>query len=177
MISMSNIPTFESSRLLLRPFQNEDFEPMAQFFASELSRPYGGPCSRDEAWRKFAVYSGHWVLRGYGPWALEDKGSGQFVGLCGLWFPEGFPEPEISWALIPGQHGKGYATEAARRALQAAYEHFGWQTAVSVIATDNAASHAVAQRLGAKRERTIAFRGAQADVYRHVGLDNLKSMQ
>jgi RimJ/RimL family protein N-acetyltransferase len=91
------IPEFETPRLKLRAFRNEDFEPMAMFYASEVSRPYGGPCSRDEAWRKFAVYSGHWVLRGYGPWALEAKDSGQFVGLCGLWFPEGFPEPEISW--------------------------------------------------------------------------------
>lgn len=170
---MSIIPVFQSPRLLLRAFKPDDFEPMAGFYASEVSRPYGGPCSRDEAWRKFAVYSGHWVLRGYGPWALEEKGSGQFVGLCGMWFPEGFPEPEISWALIPGQHGKGYATEAARRALQAAYENFGWKTAVSVIATDNAASHAVAQRLGAKVESRIAFRGAQADVYRHASLNVL----
>ena len=170
---MTYIPAFESPRLLLRAFKPDDFEPMVGFYASEVSRPYGGPCSRDEAWRKFAVYSGHWVLRGYGPWALEEKGSGQFVGLCGMWFPEGFPEPEISWALIPGQHGKGYATEAARRALQAAYENFGWKTAVSVIATDNAASHAVAQRLGAKLETRIPFRGGEADVYRHVSLDVL----
>jgi RimJ/RimL family protein N-acetyltransferase len=177
MITKMNIPAFESPRLLLRAFKPDDFEPMAGFYASEVSRPYGGPCSRDEAWRKFAVYSGHWVLRGFGPWALEEKGTGQFVGLCGMWFPEGFPEPEISWALIPGQHGKGYATEAARRALQAAYEDFGWKTAVSVIATDNAASHAVAQRLGAQRERTIPFRGGQADVYRHVSLDALRNQR
>jgi RimJ/RimL family protein N-acetyltransferase len=144
MLHMTNIPTFESSRLLLRAFTPDDFEPMAAFYASEVSRPYGGPCSRDEAWRKFAVYSGHWVLRGYGPWALEAKDTGAFVGLCGMWFPEGFPEPEISWALIPGQHGKGYATEAA-----------------------------VAERLGAKQESRIAFRGGQADVYRHVSLDAL----
>ena len=171
---MTNIPEFESPRLRLRAFKNQDFEPMAEFYASEVSCSYGGPCSRDEAWRKFAVYSGHWVLRGFGPWALEEKASGQFVGLCGMWFPEGFPEPEISWALIPRQHGKGYATEAARRALQAAYEDFGWKTAVSVIAADNAASHAVAQRLGAKVESRIAFRGGQADVYRHAGLEALQ---
>jgi RimJ/RimL family protein N-acetyltransferase len=60
------------------------------------------------------------------------------------------------------------------RALQAAYEDFGWKTAVSVIAVDNAASHAVALRLGAKVESRIAFRGGQADVYRHLWLDALK---
>ena len=176
-IGMLNIPEFKSARLRLRAFTPDDFEPMAQFFASEVSRPYGGPCSRDDAWRKFAVYSGHWMLRGFGPWALEALDSGAFVGLCGMWFPEGFPEPEISWALIPGQHGKGYATEAARRALQAAYEDFGWKTAASVIAVDNAASHAVAQRLGAKVESRIAFRGGQADVYRHLTLHALRASE
>jgi RimJ/RimL family protein N-acetyltransferase len=115
------------------------------------------------------VYPGHWALRGYGPWALEEKASGAFVGLAGLWFPHGWVEPEITWALLPGQHGKGYATEAAKRSLQAAYEHFGWTTAVSVISTDNAASLAVAERLGAQRESTIPFRQGLAHVYRHAG--------
>ena len=163
------IPVFESERLLLRAFRQSDFEPMAAFFADPVSASYGGPCQRDDAWRKFAVYSGHWALRGYGPWALEDKASGAYVGLAGLWFPEGWVEPEITWALVPGHHGKGYATEAAQRSLQAAYEHFGWTTAVSVIATDNAASRAVADRMGAQLERTIDFRQGQAHVYRHCG--------
>lgn len=168
------IPSFETTRLRLRPFTEADFAPMAAFFASPVSASYGGPCDRVEAWRKFAVYSGHWALRGYGPWALEEKASGIYVGLAGLWFPEGWVEPEITWALVPGQHGKGYATEAAQRALQAAYQHFGWTTAVSVIATDNAASLAVAQRLGATWERTIPFRGHQAHVYRHRSPQDLR---
>lgn len=168
------IPTFESERLVLRAFAPDDFESMATFFADPVSASYGGPCQRDDAWRKFAVYPGHWALRGYGPWALEEKATGAFVGLAGLWFPEGWVEPEITWALLPGQHGKGYATEAAKRSLQAAYEDFGWTTAVSVITTSNAASLAVAERLQAQRESTIPFRGGQAHVYRHVGLDALR---
>lgn len=162
------IPSFTSDRLLLRPFTQDDFEPMAAFFADPVSSSYGGPCGRDEAWRKFAVYSGHWVLRGFGPWAVQEKSTGAFVGVAGLWFPEGWSEPEITWALVPGQHGKGYATEAAKRSLQAAYEHFGWTTAISVVATDNPASMAVAERLGAQRECSIPFRHGLAHVYRHV---------
>jgi RimJ/RimL family protein N-acetyltransferase len=164
-----SIPTFESDRLILRPFTQADFEPMATFFADPVSASYGGPCPRDEAWRKFAVYSGHWLLRGFGPWALEEKNTGTYVGVAGLWYPEGWAEPEITWALMPQHHGKGYATEAAKRSLQAAYTHFGWRTAVSVIATDNHASLAVAKRMGAQLERTIPFRQQQAHVYRHAG--------
>lgn len=166
---LATIPCFTSERLVLRAFTSDDFEPMADFFADPVSSSYGGPCGRDEAWRKFAVYSGHWVLRGFGPWALEEKASGAFVGVSGLWYPEGWSEPEITWALVPGQHGKGYATEAAKRSLQAAYEHFGWTTAISVVATNNPASIAVAERLGARYESTIPFRQGQAHVYRHRG--------
>lgn len=161
------IPRFESERLLLRPFCEADFDGLAAFFAHPVSATYGGPCGRDEAWRKFAAYLGHWALRGYGPWALERLSDGAFIGLAGLWFPEGWLEPEITWALRPEHQGQGYATEAARRALQAAYQHFGWTTAVSVVAAGNAASSAVAERLGARLERRIPFRGGEGLVYRH----------
>lgn len=165
----SPIPTLESRRLILRPFQPADFEPMAAFFSDPVSTYYGGTCGRDDAWRRFAVYPGHWLLRGYGPWALEEKASGTYVGLAGLWYPEGWVEPEITWALVPGQHGKGFATEGARRALRAAYDDFGWTTAVSVVSVNNLASQAVAQRLGATLERPIDYRHGPAYLYRHAG--------
>jgi len=140
---------------------------MAAFYASDVSKFYGGPCSREEAWRKFAVYPGHWALRGFGPWALEEKASGEYVGLTGLWFPEAWPEPEITWALVQQHHGKGFATEAAARSIQAAYEDFGWTTAVSVLALKNEASARVAQRLGSVNEGEIPFRYGTANLWRH----------
>ncbi len=167
------IPTLTSERLALVPLdEGRHFEHMARFFADPVSQTYGGPCSRDDAWRKFAVYLGHWAIRGYGPWAVELAGGGPFVGITGLWFPEGWPEPEITWALLPEHHGNGYATEAAGRALRAAYEDFGWRTAVSVIRTDNTPSIAVAERLGARPERLVPFRwGGEAHLYRHRSPD------
>ncbi|MEM9202720.1 MAG: GNAT family N-acetyltransferase [Actinomycetota bacterium] len=167
--------THETDRLTLRGFREADFEPMAAFFADPVSAFYGGPCDRDDAWRKFAVYSGHWVLRGYGPWALERKDTGEFIGLCGPWYPEGWFEPEITWALVPGHHGHGFATEAAHAALDLAYREFGWTTAVSVVAVANQASAAVARRLGAAVEQQIEARYGPADVYRHVGPGSLTS--
>jgi RimJ/RimL family protein N-acetyltransferase len=162
------VPTLETDRLVMREFRADDFEPMAMFYADPVSRFYGGPCGREEAWRKFAMYPGHWTLRGYGPWALELRSTGEYVGLCGLWYPDGWIEPEITWALIPEFHGHGYATEAAGRALRAAYDDFGWNTAISVIALDNAASVAVATRLGARFEAEVEYRYGRAALYRHV---------
>jgi ribosomal-protein-alanine N-acetyltransferase len=163
-----DVPTLETDRIVMREFRGDDFEPMAGFYADPVSRFYGGPCDRQEAWRKFAMYPGHWALRGFGPWALEIKATGEYIGLCGLWYPDGWIEPEITWALLPAHHGNGYATEAARRALRSAYDDFGWPTAVSVIAVDNAPSMAVATRLGATFEREVDYRYGRASLYRHA---------
>lgn len=166
--SVTTMPRLTTDRLLLREFRGDDFEAMADFYASPVSRFYGGPCNREEGWRKFAAYAGHWSLRGFGPWALEETATGQFVGLCGPWYPEGWIEPEITWALAPSAHGRGLATEAATRALRSAYEDFGWTTAVSVISVDNAASLALAERLGATHERDVEYRYGSARLYRHL---------
>lgn len=161
------VPTIHTERLVLRAFRGSDAEPMTVFFADPISEFYGGPLGADDAWRRFAMYPGHWFLRGYGPWAIEVRETGQYVGLTGPWYPAGWIEPEITWALVPGQHGHGYATEAAAAALAATYELFEWPTAVSVIATANSASIRVAERLGAVREREVTYRYGDAFLYRH----------
>ena len=166
------IPILETKRLLLRDFRESDFPAFADFFASDRSSFYTGPCDRPTAWRKFAIYPGHWALKGFGPWALEEKETGVFVGLSGLWNPEGWPEPEITWALMNGATGKGYASEAADRARRYAFETMGWTRIISCIAPENAASIRVATRLGAVCEGDVAFPYGTARLYRHRAPDD-----
>ena len=68
------------------------------------------------------------------------------LGLVGLWFPEGWHEPEIGWILFEGAEGRGIAREAAEAARAHAYGTLGWTTAVSVIHPGNARSIALADR-------------------------------
>jgi RimJ/RimL family protein N-acetyltransferase len=98
-----------------------------------------------------ATFRGHWDLRGYSMWALEDKASGRCVGWCGCWYPEGWPAPEIGWTLAKPHWGKGYAIEAARRALAFARDDLKWSRVIHVINPANARSIAVATRLGSRR--------------------------
>lgn len=167
------IPTLHSERLTLREFVPTDFDAVASFFADPVSYMYGGPCDRVTAWRKFAAWLGHWALLDFGPWAIEETETGAFAGWTGMWGPEGWPEPEITWALLPQFHGMGYATEGARRALQSAYEDFGWSTAISLIDDRNEASTAVARRLGAMPERAADVFGDPGTIYRHLAPDEL----
>jgi RimJ/RimL family protein N-acetyltransferase len=161
-------PTLETERLRLRPWRGEDLEVFSDFMAdAEDTRFIGGPLSRDDTWRRVAMLIGHWTLRGFGNWVLEAKTSGEFVGYGGLWCPEGWPDRELMWGLLPAFRGRGYATEAAVRARNYAYGELGWTTIVSYIAPANRPSRAVAERLGARREGSIELRGGVADVWRH----------
>lgn len=163
------IPRLETERLVLRALTQADFEPLAAFFASDEARFVGGPMDRVAAWRQVAASAGSWVLRGYGEFAVEEKASGRIAGLVGPWFPEGWPEQEIGWIVLPAFHRKGYGYEAAARAIRFAYEELGWTTAVSCIAAENASSMKLAVKLGAVREGEAEFKPyGRLPFFRHL---------
>ena len=170
------IPEIETERLRLRAHRPEDFEPLAAFYATKRSAGVGGPMSRGRTWRGFASVVGHWVLRGYGFWAIEEKASGAYCGNVGLWYPEDWPEPEIGWTMMGDAEGRGIAHEAALASRDYAYETLGWTTAISLIAPDNTRSQTLAQRLGAQHERdwTHETYGVM-QIWRHLSPNELKT--
>jgi RimJ/RimL family protein N-acetyltransferase len=114
----------------------------------EASRFVGGPQPRSVAWRGMLQVSGAWAIQGFSMFAAIEKASGRWVGRLGPWFPEGWPGPEVGWALIPEVRGKGYATEGAAATIDWAFDQLGWREVVHCIAPENLASQAVARRLG-----------------------------
>jgi RimJ/RimL family protein N-acetyltransferase len=159
--------TLTTDRLLLRPFRHEDIDAYAAFCADpEVMRFLGdgGTLARDDAWRQMAMLAGHWTLRGYGMWVLEERASGSFVGRAGLHYPDGWPEPEIGWALARPFWGRGLAYEAGRAAMDYAFMQLGWKRAISLIDAANTRSIRLAERLGERHERDVTVRG------HHVGL-------
>jgi RimJ/RimL family protein N-acetyltransferase len=145
------IPTLETERLLLRPWRPEDIDEYAAIVANpEVMRFLGDgkPLSRPDAWRQLAMLAGHWSLRGYGFWAVEERATGRLAGRIGLFYPEGWPDFELGWTLGRDFWGKGYATEGARRALAYAFTELDRDHLISLIHPDNHASIRVAERLG-----------------------------
>jgi RimJ/RimL family protein N-acetyltransferase len=111
---------------------------------------------------------GHWQLRGYGIWAVEEKATGRLLGRIGLFKPEGWPGFELGWVLGRDAWGKGYATEGARRALDYAFTELRYDHVISLIHPENRASVRVAERIGEKLEGRTELFGHDALVY---GLD------
>jgi len=143
--------TLQTERLILRMFREEDFEQHARICADpEVTRflGEGRPLSRFEAWRSLAAILGHWQLRGYGPWAVEERATGKLIGRIGFFYPEGWPDFELGWVLGREFWGKGYAGEGARRALAYAFTEMGRDHVISLIHPDNTGSIKVAERLG-----------------------------
>jgi RimJ/RimL family protein N-acetyltransferase len=165
---MIDIPQLETERLRLTAFGERHFEAYASMLADASSTRFigdGEPLDRMNAWRSMAMLLGHWALRGYGMWAVELKDSGEFVGRVGLHNPEGWPDLELGWMLMPTQRRHGYATEAARAALDFAFNRVGALRAISLIRVENSASEKVARRLGGRQATTIDFLGKSTLVY------------
>ncbi|MDP2064142.1 MAG: GNAT family N-acetyltransferase [Phaeovulum sp.] len=162
-----HIPVLETERLVLRANRFEDFEPYAAFYQTGRAALRGGLRDRWNAWRSFCAESGHWVIRGYGFFAVEEKATGSYVGQVGPYFPDGWPEPEIGWMVIAGFEGKGYAHEAAVAARDFAFAKLGWRTAISVIHPQNERSQSLARRMGARLEGTAEVLGSAAQVWHH----------
>ena len=164
---MMTAPTIHTERLTLRPHRLEDFDAYAEMWASEDSKFMGGPEDRNMAWHLFAAEIASWDLQGWGYWALERTEDGALLGGCGLAYPPIFPERELGWYAYRSHRGQGYVTEAARAARDYAFDTLGWTTLVSYIDPPNAASIAVAERLGATRDKAAAVPSEGDLAYRH----------
>jgi len=164
------VPTeLETERLILRQFRDDDWQDLHQYYASEAATKFtvGRVFTEGETWRIMATMIGHWHLRGYGPYALESKETGEVVGVAGFWYPNDWPHLEIKWALAPKHWGKGYASEAARAVQQAGLKHMPDTALISFIHSDNTASIKLAQAVGAVFESEEEFRGGLWHIYRH----------
>jgi RimJ/RimL family protein N-acetyltransferase len=167
-------PIIETERLRLRGLCAGDFPAIAEFYKSDRSSMVGGPATEEQSWRFLAAEIGHWTLRGYGRWGVEEKDTGKFCGVIGLWNPNGWPEPELGWDLMNGFEGKGYATEAALAARNYAYSTLEWPTLISLVVLANTGSAAVAKRLGATKDGQFTHaRFGTMDIYRHPAPETL----
>ena len=157
----------ETERLLLRQLKDEDWRDMHQLYCDEEVTRFtlGRVLTEGESWRTMASLIGHWQLRGYGPYAAEEKSSGKVVGPIGFWYPNDWPAPEIKYALARDFWGKGYAREAVRAVQKVGARYLPDINLISFIHSDNAASIKLARVLQATFEQTVQFRGASWFAY------------
>lgn len=134
-----NIPVLETERLILRALRVDDLDGFFSIYAdADHARFVSRVADRAKAFDKMCSLMGHWVLRGYGRFAVEEKSTRRFIGHVGASYLDDAREPELNYSFVPEAGGRGLATEACFAALRYLYEVHGWQTAISEINTMNA---------------------------------------
>jgi len=151
-----------TERLILREWRDADLEPFAalngdrrvmEFFPAPLDRT---------ASDAFAIrIRKEFALHPFGRWAVEAPGVAPFIGFVGLSVPNftAFFTPcvEIGWRLAFSHWGKGYATEAARAAIDFGFKSAGLPEIVSFTTPLNVRSVRVMEKLGMKRNPAEDF--------------------
>jgi RimJ/RimL family protein N-acetyltransferase len=155
------LPVLETARLRLRPRTLADLEDCLAMDREpgalrwiDWPWPTGG--WDDEAAHRELIRSRtlHPYPPGLGYWAVARREQpDEFLGWV-LLIPEGMrgPRTEIGWRMRTAERGRGYATEAAGALLRHGFETLGAQRIVAVMYRGNAASMAVAGKLGFRQD-------------------------
>ena len=166
-------PRLETQRLVLRTYTAGDHDCVHRLASDpEIFRySHHGPLRSEESWAMLLRHVGHWTLRGWGVFGVEEKESAALVGQAGLCDfrrrlgPRFDGVPEITWSFEPQVQTRGYATEASQAALDWIERTQGTERTVCLIHEDNAASHRVAAKLGYREFARIDYRGYPAILF------------
>ena len=146
-----------TARLMLREWRDEDVGGVRR----DVGRSPGDALSAAAEPDWVSRMRAHWREHGFGQFVVELPGEAPFIGVVGLAhvrFPVPFaPAVEAAWRLAPAYWGKGYATEAARAAIEDGFGRLGFGEIVAFTVPANVASQRVMMRLGMTRDPSGDF--------------------
>jgi RimJ/RimL family protein N-acetyltransferase len=146
-----------TARLLMRRWREADREPFARLNADpRVMRHFPAPLSRAESDALIDRAEAHFEFHGFGPFAVELRETGRFLGFIGLVVPSFeahfTPAVEIGWRLDADLWNRGLATEGAREVLRYAFEEMRLPEVVSFTVPENMASRRVMEKIGLVRD-------------------------
>lgn len=160
-----------TARLQLDPLAPLDLEPFADLHASTEVTRYlspARPLTHSESFRLFCQVLGHAQVRGFGYWAVRRRSDARWLGVVGLWFPEGWPGVELGWRFGADFWGQGYAEEASRAVLDFAHRELQHRELLSIIHCDNHRSLRLAEKLGMLPWKALDMAGVPASILRWI---------
>jgi len=173
---MSSAHLFETDRLIARPWTLEDAEGAHVLYSDpEVVRYIGGVVNADlEATRaqlREILARTETLPAGMGSFPLLDRATGEQIG-TGMLKPlpdadnQRTEDIEVGWHVARKHWGKGFATEAGRGMLRYGFVDFELDVLHAVVDAPNAASHAVARRIGMQHVGTTeAYYGHELEHY------------
>ena len=143
----------ETNRLILRELTMEDFNDLFEILSDEETmkhypRPFDEQKVRD--WIQWNICN--YQTFGFGLWAVVLKENNKMIGDCGITMQniDGEIKPEIGYHINKKYQRQGYATEAAIRCRDFAFENTPFNMIYSYMKYTNVGSYSVALNNGMK---------------------------
>ncbi len=173
---MSPCVQLETERLILRGHRESDLEDCAAMWSdAAVVRYIGGVAlTREDVWSRLLRYAGHWELKGFGYWAVQEKRTGRFAGEAGFadfkreMTPSLEGAPEFGWVFARWAHGCGLAAEATGCMLDWARDNLKTGRMVCLIHPENAASIRLAAKLGFDRYESATYKSQSVKLFERL---------
>ena len=158
---------YETERLLVRDLDGDDAEALHEIHRRDevmrwldrtLSTGVDDELARLERWEAQR-------RNGFGFFAIVLRSTGALVGVFVLKPFDDLPHTDLGWRLHPDHWGNGYATEAARGAVEHAFGPLGLDEVAAATLPDNVRSRAVMERLGMTYEGEVVHAGMPHVLY------------
>ncbi len=161
----------ETQRLILRELELDDVAGMFELDSDKLVHKYLGETpitTMEQASNTIEVVRKQYVNSGIGRWATIEKLSGNFIGWSGLKFITETENNQVNfydvgYRLIPKYWGKGYATEAAKAALQYGFTTMNLQEIIGSANVENKASRKALEKCGLKFVEQFYWKNIHCD--------------
>jgi [ribosomal protein S5]-alanine N-acetyltransferase len=166
------VDNLNSKRLSARFLNVSDIPEWAHFFNDELAVEFlpwpDSSTSPDKAAQWIERQLNRYSNQTYGLQKLILKGTGEFIGQCGLLKQEvdGVQETEVGYHIFKKHWGQGFAPEAAELFISFAFRNDLSRSVISIIDINNIRSQRVAEKNGLKREKQTRWFGMDVYVYR-----------
>lgn len=160
-----------TSRLRLDPLEPGDLSVFAELHTHAAVTRFlspSRPLTSAESFRLFCQVLGHAQVRGFGYWAVRSALDLTWLGVVGLWYPEGWPGVELGWRFDPEYWGQGYAREAASAVRDYAKDTLELSELISIIHVDNTRSAHLARHLGMTPWQNRSVGDVGVDIYRWI---------
>ena len=161
----------ETERLLFRKIEQSDFNTWLDFFKDpEFSIHWvsenQSPENECENWYKKQFLRYENELGGMN--ALIEKETGRLIDHCGLLVQivDNITELEIGYSLLTEFRNKGYATEAAKKCRDFAFENNFSESLISIISLTNTPSQKVAIKNGMKIDKQTIYNNNEVYIFR-----------
>jgi [ribosomal protein S5]-alanine N-acetyltransferase len=161
----------ESSRLLFRKLETNDYDVWLEFFKDPLWSKYWTMKEQtpDEHCRQWFDKIFHRYANNLGGMnVLINKHSGEFIGQCGLLIQtvDRIEELEVAYSMMPQHRGKGYAPEAAKKCIDFAFANRLRDSLISIIHENNIESQKVALKNKLSVDKYTTFDNNPVRIYR-----------